>query len=159
MNAKIAREPPKILATSSSTLLRMSLLASNYVMCPLIISKGSLDEQAFQRQPVIGPLPDMINDDLPRNLEYLDASFGAAAGLRPFDDEDEEDEFFEVERGKDLQFHKIRIRPPEERPADDESDTESYVSEVIPDIDLDEIRKGYTDDGPRRSKRLNKPNK
>lgn len=99
MNAKIAREPPKILATSSSTLLRMSLLASNYVMCPLIISKGSLDEQAFQRQPVIGPLPDMINDDLPRNLEYLDASFGAAAGLRPFDDE--ENEFFPEETGTD----------------------------------------------------------
>ena len=61
--------------------------------------------------------------------------------------------------GKDMQFHKIRIRPVEERPfenSEDDSDTESYVSEEIPDIDLDEIRKGYTEDGPRRSKRLEK---
>ncbi|KAI5124376.1 hypothetical protein M0805_008979 [Coniferiporia weirii] len=53
----------------------------------------SLDEQAFRRQPVIGPLPDMIGDDLPNNPEYLDASFGAAAGFRPLDDNDE-DEFY-----------------------------------------------------------------
>lgn len=33
----------------------------------------------------------MINDDLPSNPEYLDASFGAAAGLREYDDEDLED--------------------------------------------------------------------
>ena len=55
----------------------------------------SVDEQAFRRHPVIGPLPDLINDDLPSNPEYLDASFGAAAGLRPFDDE--EDEFYPEE--------------------------------------------------------------
>ena len=33
----------------------------------------------------------MIVDDLPSNPEYLDSSFGAAAGLRDFDDEDLED--------------------------------------------------------------------
>lgn len=49
-----------------------------------------MDESAFRRAPVIGPLPDMIDDDLPTNLEYLDASFGAAAGLRPIEDEDDE---------------------------------------------------------------------
>ena len=35
----------------------------------------------------------MINDDLPTNPEYLDTSFGAAAGLRVLDDDDL-DEFY-----------------------------------------------------------------
>jgi autophagy-related protein 2 len=30
----------------------------------------------------------MINDDLPSNLDYLDASFGTAAGFRELRDED-----------------------------------------------------------------------
>jgi autophagy-related protein 2 len=30
----------------------------------------------------------MINDDLPSNPDYLDVSFGAAAGLRELDDDD-----------------------------------------------------------------------
>lgn len=38
--------------------------------------------------PEIGPAPDMISDDLPTNLDYLDESFGAAAGLRELVDED-----------------------------------------------------------------------
>lgn len=52
----------------------------------------SLDEEAFKKFPEIGPIPDMIGDDLPSNLEYLDSSFGTAAGFRPLDD-DELDEF------------------------------------------------------------------
>jgi autophagy-related protein 2 len=44
--------------------------------------------------PEVGPAPDMINDDLPTNLEYLDESFGAAAGLRELSDDDLE---FDVE--------------------------------------------------------------
>ncbi|KAL5511695.1 ATG2 [Sanghuangporus vaninii] len=71
----LPRRPTHVTDPRSSTLLR------------------SLDEHAFRRQPVIGPLPDMVDDDLPKNPEYLDASFGAAAGLRPLDDEDIEDEF------------------------------------------------------------------
>ncbi|TDL27313.1 hypothetical protein BD410DRAFT_762110 [Rickenella mellea] len=48
-----------------------------------------LDEHAFSRQvPETGHAPDMISDDLPTNPEYLDASFGAAAGLRELDDDD-----------------------------------------------------------------------
>ena len=39
---------------------------------------------------MIGPLPDMIADDLPRNPDYLDSSFGAAAGLRVLDDDEDE---------------------------------------------------------------------
>lgn len=41
--------------------------------------------------PEIGPAPDMINDDLPTNIYYLDDSFGAAAGLREIRDDDLED--------------------------------------------------------------------
>lgn len=54
---------------------------------------GSLDEEAFKRLPEVGAAPDMINDDLPSNPDYLDESFGAAAGFREIrDDEfDEED--------------------------------------------------------------------
>lgn len=52
--------------------------------------KGSVDEQAFRRHPVIGPLPDLISDDLPSNPEYLDASFSAAAGFRELDDDEDE---------------------------------------------------------------------
>ena len=38
--------------------------------------------------PEVGPAPDMINDDLPTNLEYLDESFGTAAGLRELSDDE-----------------------------------------------------------------------
>lgn len=55
------------------------------------LALASLDEQAFYRLPEVGAAPDMIMDDLPSNPEYLDSSFGAAAGLREFDDEDLED--------------------------------------------------------------------
>ena len=63
--------------------------------------------------------------------------------------------------GKDFQFHKISIKRTNDGLSadsveDDDSDTESYVSEEIPDIDLDEIRKSHTEDGPRRSKRIGK---
>ena len=38
--------------------------------------------------PEVGAAPDMIYDDLPSNPDYLDVSFGAAAGLRELDDDD-----------------------------------------------------------------------
>lgn len=50
--------------------------------------------------PDLGPAPDMIHDDLPTNLDYLDASFGAAAGLRELRDEDLFD-FEQPEFGQD----------------------------------------------------------
>lgn len=43
--------------------------------------------------PEIGPMADMIHDDLPSNPEYLDASFGAAAGLRELTDDDLEEDY------------------------------------------------------------------
>ncbi|TFK42519.1 hypothetical protein BDQ12DRAFT_703030 [Crucibulum laeve] len=48
--------------------------------------------------PEVGPPPDMINDDLPNNLDYLDDSFGSAAGLRELRDDDLEE--FDVEDEK-----------------------------------------------------------
>jgi hypothetical protein len=62
---------------------------------------------------------------------------------------------------KDLQFYKIRIKPTDELATadaqnDDESDAESYVSDEESNIDLDEICKNHTADGPRRSKRVKK---
>lgn len=52
---------------------------------------ASVDDLTFKRMPEIGPAPDMINDDLPTNMYYLDDSFGAAAGLREICDDDLED--------------------------------------------------------------------
>ncbi|PCH37996.1 hypothetical protein WOLCODRAFT_87760 [Wolfiporia cocos MD-104 SS10] len=49
---------------------------------------SSLDEDAFRQPPEIGSTPDMINDDLPTNPDYLDESFGSAAGLRELDDDE-----------------------------------------------------------------------
>lgn len=49
---------------------------------------ASLDERAFARPPELISAPDMIQDDLPNNLDYLDESFSAAAGLRELTDDD-----------------------------------------------------------------------
>ncbi|KAF8516917.1 hypothetical protein BU17DRAFT_50360 [Hysterangium stoloniferum] len=43
-----------------------------------IVIVESVDENAFTRMPDFGPAPDMIYDDLPKNSEYLNTSFGAA---------------------------------------------------------------------------------
>ncbi|KAL4067949.1 hypothetical protein V8B97DRAFT_1939546 [Scleroderma yunnanense] len=61
---------------------------------------ASLDENAFRRIPEVGSAADMVSDDLPANLDYLDASFGAAAGLRELRDEDLEDFDSEEESGR-----------------------------------------------------------
>lgn len=47
-----------------------------------------IDQHAFRSIPEVGAAPDMINDDLPSNPDYLDVSFGTAAGLRELDDDD-----------------------------------------------------------------------
>jgi autophagy-related protein 2 len=52
---------------------------------------ASVDEGAFKRIPELGPTPDMIGDDLPTNPDYLDESFGTAAGFRELYDGDVED--------------------------------------------------------------------
>ncbi|KIY43370.1 hypothetical protein FISHEDRAFT_53048 [Fistulina hepatica ATCC 64428] len=55
---------------------------------PISRSTVFTDEFVSKRVPEVGPTPDMIDDDLPMNPDYLDASFGAAAGLREIVDED-----------------------------------------------------------------------
>ncbi|KAF7338239.1 GP-PDE domain-containing protein [Mycena venus] len=60
---------------------------------------ASVDDLAFKRVPEVGPAPDMIYDDLPTNPDYLDESFGAAAGLRELRDEDLDD--FDVDDSLD----------------------------------------------------------
>ncbi|KAF9472211.1 hypothetical protein BDN70DRAFT_887253 [Pholiota conissans] len=52
---------------------------------------SSVEDLAFKKIPEIGPAADMIYDDLPTNMDYLDESFGAAAGLRELVDEDFDD--------------------------------------------------------------------
>ena len=47
-----------------------------------------MEDLTFKRMPEVGPAPDMINDDLPTNMYYLDGSFGTAAGLREIVDDD-----------------------------------------------------------------------
>lgn len=70
----------------------MHLLPSNDSVAKTRVA--SLDEHAFRRRiPEVGPAPDMVEDDLPSNLEYLDDSFSATAGLKVLDDE-ESDEFY-----------------------------------------------------------------
>ncbi|KAL1747537.1 hypothetical protein HDZ31DRAFT_31736 [Schizophyllum fasciatum] len=51
----------------------------------------SIDEKAYKQVPELGPAPDLIIDDLPTNPDYLDESFGAAAGFRELRDDDLED--------------------------------------------------------------------
>jgi autophagy-related protein 2 len=54
--------------------------------------------------PEVGPTPDLIEDDLPSNPEYIDDSYGTAAGFRALDDDFEDEEFAITdvsERGSD----------------------------------------------------------
>ena len=65
-----------------------------------ISSIASLDEHAFRVIPEVGSMADMISDDLPANQDYLDASFGAAAGLRELRDDDLDDFDMEEQTGR-----------------------------------------------------------
>src|SRR5258708_23394618 len=61
---------------------------SAMVACNECWHAASLDEHAFQNLSELGETADMVNDDLPSNPDYLDSSFGAAAGVRDIVDED-----------------------------------------------------------------------
>ncbi|KAF8559774.1 hypothetical protein OG21DRAFT_1503004 [Imleria badia] len=61
---------------------------------------ASLDEHAFRLIPEVGNTADMISDDLPVNQDYLDVSFGTAAGLRELRDDDLEDFDMEEQTGR-----------------------------------------------------------
>ncbi|KAL4267314.1 Autophagy-related protein 2 [Pleurotus pulmonarius] len=65
---------------------------------PSILSKdrtqpvfSTVEEHAFNVNPEVGPAIDMIHDDLPTNVYYLDEHFGSAAGLRELRDDDLDD--------------------------------------------------------------------
>jgi hypothetical protein len=65
---------------------------------PLLISTRteSVDDLTFRKiLPEVGPTPDLIEDDLPSNPEYIDDSYGTAGGFRALN-EDEEDEEFDI---------------------------------------------------------------
>ncbi|KAF8654120.1 hypothetical protein AX16_003652 [Volvariella volvacea WC 439] len=50
---------------------------------------ASIEDMAFKQEALeIGPTADMIFDDLPTNMNYLDESFGTAGGLRELTDDD-----------------------------------------------------------------------
>ncbi|KDQ16218.1 hypothetical protein BOTBODRAFT_173128 [Botryobasidium botryosum FD-172 SS1] len=55
---------------------------------------ASMDEEAFRKEPELDSGADLVRDDVPRNMDYLDASFGAAAGLTVLPDEFDEDDNF-----------------------------------------------------------------
>jgi hypothetical protein len=81
-------------------------------------------------------------------LKLIDLSKEALDKLAA--EEFEDDEYL----SKDMQFHRIRLRPAIYK-ADDDSDTESYLSEDVPDLDLEEVRAGWDpSQGPRQSKRF-----
>ncbi|KAH0830763.1 hypothetical protein J3R83DRAFT_2245, partial [Lanmaoa asiatica] len=69
-------------------------------MMPKFRRIASLDEHAFRLIPEVGSTADMISDDLPANQDYLDASFGTAAGLRELRDDDLEDFDMEEQTGR-----------------------------------------------------------
>ncbi|KDQ33527.1 hypothetical protein PLEOSDRAFT_22057 [Pleurotus ostreatus PC15] len=65
---------------------------------PSVLSKerthpvfSTVEEHAFNVNPEVGPAIDMIHDDLPTNVYYLDEHFGSAAGLREVRDDDLDD--------------------------------------------------------------------
>jgi hypothetical protein len=94
------------------------------------------------------PFEQRASVELPENiLDLIDLSMEKLEELAKDDAKD--DEYLR----KDMQFHRIRIRPVEER--DEEgSDTESHLSDETPDLDLDELEnRGDVETGPRRSKR------
>ena len=51
-----------------------------------------MDEEAFARLPSLGLDPDLLGDDLPTNLDYLDTSYAAGSALTLVNDD--EVEFF-----------------------------------------------------------------
>ncbi|KAH8107055.1 hypothetical protein BXZ70DRAFT_271252 [Cristinia sonorae] len=73
--------PPKKVEKPGPTTLGLPAQSGRSLM-------ASLDESAFARAPELIGAPDMIHDDLPSNMDYLDQSFSAAAGLRELTDDD-----------------------------------------------------------------------
>jgi autophagy-related protein 2 len=80
----------RVIQASISKRVPMTVTGDEHIQKGLL---ASLDEEAFKTLPEVGAAPDMIIDHLPSNPDYLDESFGAAAGFREIGDDefDEED--------------------------------------------------------------------
>lgn len=110
-------------------------------MRPLTAVPASIEDLAFKQVPELGPAPDMIHDDLPSNVDYLDESFGAAAGLRELLDEDLEDfdDQLSSSAAEDLGFiskvggETIRMLHPEGL-----NIVENYFNTLVPDTTNEE---------------------
>jgi autophagy-related protein 2 len=57
-----------------------------------------VEEMTFRKiVPEVGPAPDLIEDDLPSNTDYIDDSYGTAGGFRALEDDAfEDDEEFAI---------------------------------------------------------------
>jgi len=53
---------------------------------------ASVDDNAFRRLPAVGSAPDLVDDDLPTNMDYVGLSYGAAGGLMALSEDGESDE-------------------------------------------------------------------
>ena len=49
-----------------------------------------IEEHIFNHNPAVGSSPDMVHDDLPTNVDYLDEAFGAPASFHAVHCEDYE---------------------------------------------------------------------
>jgi Integrase zinc binding domain len=101
------------------------------------------------------PFEQRTSIDLPDNiLELIDLTNEELEEMA--EDDSEPDEYL----GKDMQFHKIRIRPTVATTGDesDDSDADSYMSEDVEEIDPKDFEpEEEVDTRPRRSKRARKP--
>ncbi len=89
--------------------------------------------------------------DLPERItELIDLSIETLEDLAAA--EDEEDEYL----GKDMQFHRIRLRP-DWNDVDPDELSDEYVEDEEPEEEMDIEDVVYDEDNPRRSRRLNKP--
>ncbi|KAJ7111664.1 hypothetical protein C8R43DRAFT_1139061 [Mycena crocata] len=120
----------------------------SYLVCEL---DGSMYHGKIAQFRVV-PFEQRTSIDLPGNiLDLIDLSKEKLDELA--EDDVEPDEYL----GKDMQFHKIRIKPGLDKLVDDEedSDSESYMSDEVLEADPNALEGPTEEDaGPRRSRRL-----
>jgi hypothetical protein len=119
----------------------------SYLCCEM---DGSMFHGKIGQFRVI-PFEQRTSIDLPEKiLDLIDLSKEKLEELA--EEGADEDEYL----GKDMQFHRISIRPKKDGDEESESDSESYMSDVIPDLE-DESEDEPDPDAPpvlRRSKRV-----
>ncbi len=119
----------------------------SYLCCEM---DGSMFHGKIGQFRVI-PFEQRTSIDLPEKiLDLIDLSKEKLEELA--EEGAEEDEYL----GKDMQFHRISIRPKKDDDAESESDSESYISDVIPDLGEESEEEPDPDAPPvlRRSRRV-----